>query len=103
MSSMNKKYIITLLVLAGLIASPVFAKKDNHEKLPPGLQKKVERGQSLPPGWQKKLAKGKILDMDIYRQGQIVVPVDNRGLITIRLEGKLVKLYEATREVVEVL
>ena len=100
---MKIKHIITLLVLAGLIAGPVYAKKDKDQQLPPGLQKKVERGQSLPPGWQKKLAKGEVLDKEIYQHGQVVVPVDKRGLITIRIEGKLVKLYEATRGVVDVL
>jgi hypothetical protein len=100
---MKTRNLITLLVLSGLIASPVYAKKDKNNPLPPGLQKKVERGQSLPPGWKKKLAKGRILDNDIYQQGQVVIPVDKNGLITIRLEGKLVRLYEATREVVEVL
>jgi hypothetical protein len=100
---MNIKHIVSLLVLAGLIAGPAYAKKDKDRQLPPGLHKKVERGQSLPPGWQKKIAKGEILDKEIYQQGQVVVPVDKRGLITIRLEGKLVKLYKATREVVEVL
>jgi hypothetical protein len=100
---MAAKHIITLLALMGLIVGPAYAKKDKTSQLPPGLQKKVERGQSLPPGWQKKLAKGEILDKYIYQQGQVVIPVDNNGLITIRLEGKLVRLYEATREVVEVL
>lgn len=100
---MKVKYFMALLVIFGLIASPVYAKKDGSNQLPPGLQKKVNRGQSLPPGWQKKLAKGEILDKYIYQQGQVVVPVDKHGLITIRLEGKLVRLYEATREVVEVM
>ncbi len=100
---MKARHFITLLVLSGLMAGPAYAKKDKGNQLPPGLQKKVERGQSLPPGWQKKLAKGEILDKYIYQQGQVVIPVDTHGLITIRLEGKLVRLYEATREVVEVL
>jgi len=100
---MKTRHFITLLVLTGLMAGPAYAKKDKGNQLPPGLQKKVERGQPLPPGWQKKLAKGEILDKYIYQQGQVVIPVDKHGLITIRLEGKLVRLYEATREVVEVL
>ena len=100
---MDARQLITLLVLSGLMTSPVNAKQDKGKQLPPGLQKKVERGQSLPPGWQKKLSKGEILDKYIYQQGQVVIPVDKHGLITIRLEGKLVRLYEATREVVEVL
>jgi len=95
--------IITLIILSGLIAGPVSAKNDKGKQLPPGLQKKVARGEPLPPGWQKKLAKGEVLDQRVYQQSQIVVPVDSRGLLTIRIDGKLVRLYEATREVVEVL
>ena len=98
-------HIITLTLCLGLIATPVYAKheKNKNKQLPPGLQKKVQKGKPLPPGWQKKLAKGEIMDKYIYQRGEIVVPVDTRGLITIRIEGKLVRLYDATREIVEVL
>ena len=34
---------------------------------------------------------------------EIVVPVDENGLLTVRIGGKLIRLIEATREVVEVL
>jgi hypothetical protein len=99
--------IIIFAVLASFIAAPVYAKKDKDKdkgnQLPPGLQKKAEKGKPLPPGWQKKLAKGEIMDKDVYRQSQIVVPVDSHGLVTVRIEGKLVKLYKATREIVEIL
>lgn len=94
---------IGILLLAGFAAAPVHAKQDKDHQLPPGLQKKAERGQPLPPGWQKKLYKGEIMDKEIYRHSQIVVPLDSKGLLTVRIEGKLVKLYEATREIVEVL
>jgi len=100
---MKVKNIITLIILSGVIVSPVYAKNDNGKQLPPGLQKKVARGEPLPPGWQKKLAKGEVLDSRVYQQSQIVVPVDSRGLLTIRVDGKLIRLFEATREVVEVL
>ncbi len=102
---MKIKHAITFIILIGLMASPVDAEKDKGEKkkLPPGLQMNVERGKPLPPGWQKKIAKGEILDNNIFLQGQIVVPVDSDGLITIQIEGKLVRLYKATREIVEIL
>jgi hypothetical protein len=35
-------------------AAPVHADPPHRGGLPPGLQKKVERGESLPPGWRKK-------------------------------------------------
>ena len=35
-------------------AFAAFAGPPHQGGLPPGLQKKVERGASLPPGWRKK-------------------------------------------------
>ena len=100
---MKIRSIITLLVLAGLMAGPAVAKNDKQKKMPPGLQKKAAKGQPLPPGWQKKLAKGEVMDKRVYQQSQIVVPVDRHGLVTVRIEGKLVRLYQASREIVEIL
>ena len=87
------------------MTGPLYAhgSKDKTKPLPYGLQKKLEKGQALPPGWEKKLVVGNHLEQDIYRQGDIVIPLDSRGLLTIRLEGKLVRLVKATREIVEIL
>ena len=63
----------------------------------------AERGKPLPPGWEMKLKKGAILEPEIYQHSKVVVPVDSKGLLTVSIEGKLVRLYDATREVVEVL
>jgi len=94
---------ITLIVLLSLLTSPAIAKKDKANALPPGLQKNVDQGKPLPPGWQKKLAKGEIMDKEVYQHGRIIVPVDSHGLVTISIEGKLVRLIEDTREIVEIL
>ena len=113
---MNLKNIITVAVVICLSSTPVFAKKEKDKQLPqglqkkldrggslpPGLQKKLDRGGSLPPGWQKKLVKGDVLEQPIYSQSEIVIPVDSEGLLTVRVEGKLVKLIQATREIVEI-
>lgn len=104
---MRLKFSILPLLIACLMAGSgaAFAKNDKagHNKLPPGLQKKVSRGQPLPPGWQKKLAPGKVMDREVYRQSRIVVPVDSKGLLTVSIEGKLVRVYENTREIIEIL
>lgn len=71
--------------------------------LPPGLQKKAERGQPLPPGWQKKLQVGAILDDDIYHYGVVIRPRDRDGYITIRVDNEIIRLVDATREIVEIL
>lgn len=100
-----KKTSIFAIILC-LLATPALAKKekDHHQKsLPPGLAKKVENGGRLPPGWQKKLEVGQPIDIDIYQFKRVVVPLDNKGLITVEIDGKIVRLYEATREIVEIL
>ncbi len=102
---MQLKNLITVLLSIGLLLSPLYAHSNSNKAkpIPPGLQKKLEKGQSLPPGWQKKLIVGERLDRSIYQQGDVVVPLDSKGLLTIRLEGKLVRLVNATREIVEIL
>lgn len=94
-----------LLAALGLLLATgaVAAEKKGDRPLPPGLEKKAARGMPLPPGWQKKLKVGEPLDEAVYRQATVVVPVDRRGFLTIRVEGKLIRLVEATREVVEIL
>jgi hypothetical protein len=101
---MKQKDIIILAVLLSLFTSPAFAKKekDKDKPLPQGLQKKLDRGGTLPPGWQKKLVKGTILEQPVYSHSQVVIPIDSKGLLTVRVEGKLIKLIEATREIVEI-
>ncbi len=97
---MNIKHLIVIVTLAGLVTAPALAKKYKH--LPPGLQKKLDRGQSLPPGWQKKVARGEVLDINIYRRGQVFIPVDSHGIITIVVDNKLIRLIRATREILDV-
>ncbi|NVJ62061.1 MAG: hypothetical protein HWE27_16845 [Gammaproteobacteria bacterium] len=90
-----------------LVSAPVSAKNDKekgkNKQLPPGLQKNVERGKPLPPGWQKKLARGDILDRDIYDRGRVVVPLGNDGIISIEVDGTILKLYKNTREIIDII
>ena len=96
--------LVTLAVLISIFTNPVLAKKekDKNKQLPQGLQMKLDRGGSLPPGWQKKLVRGEILEESIYHQGEVIIPVDSAGLLTVRVEGKLIKLLAATREIIEI-
>ena len=95
--------IIITYLASSLITGTALAKNDKDKQLPPGLQKKVASGKALPPGWQKKLAKGKKMDAEVYEQGKIVVPINSHGEITLRVDDKVVRLYKATREIIEVL
>ena len=101
---MNKvKTLLALVVVSLSFGGAAYAKNDKEKKLPPGLQKKVESGKSLPPGWQKKLAVGEKLDKEVYEHGKVVTKDIDNGLITIKVEGKIVKVVEKTREIVDIL
>ena len=101
---MKIRSLIVAFMALWLLVSPAQAKKKNkHKQLPPGLAKNVERGKPLPPGWQKKLAKGKVMDHDIYERGSIVVPIDPLGIVTIRIEGKVFRVMEKSREIVDII
>ena len=91
--------MVVALALAAVAAAPVAAKNDASKRLPPGLQKKGE----LPPGWQKKLARGRILDEEVYRYGVVSRPEDSQGVITIKVEGKIIRVLRATREILDVI
>jgi len=102
----NKIITVASAVAIALSCSGLAHAKNDKEKnknLPYGLQKKVQSGKSLPPGWQKKLSVGNKLDDDVYEQGKIVVKDSDKGLITVTVEGKLIKVIENTREIVEIL
>jgi hypothetical protein len=96
-----KKFFL-LLLAACLVQGAAFAKNEDTKSLPQGLQKKLDRGATLPPGWERKLVRGAVMEESIFRESEIVIPVDRDGLLTVRIEGKLIKLVEATREILEV-
>lgn len=79
------------------------------KSLPPGLQKKVERGGELPPGWQKKVVRGEVLDAQVYGHSRPLppdlmkrLPPQPGGTIVITVEGKVVRLLEATLTILDV-
>ena len=84
-------------------------KSASGKTLPPGVTKKAARGDKLPPGWQKKIARGEVLPPAVYAQVQplpeVVIrklPPPPAGTMLVTLDGKLVRLVEATRTIVDV-
>ena len=78
------------------------------QRLPPGLEKNLQRGKPLPPGWQKKVVPGRSLDYRIYRQGTpLPATLLNRlanipsGFETIRVAGHIIRLHAATRKIID--
>ncbi len=88
----------------------IFALANGKTKqLPPGLAKKVARGKRLPPGWQKKLIAGRALPDNIYPYAFRLpdhilyqLPRQPEGTVLVALEGKVVRLYEATKTIIDV-
>ena len=88
----------------------VQSKKSGPDKARPSeLAKKVARGEKLPPGWQKKIARGEVLPQTVYAQAQPLpevvmrkLPPPPAGTILVTLDGKVVRLLEGTRTIVDV-
>ncbi len=86
---------------------PAPAKK--QKKIPRGLQKKVARGGALPPGWQKKVARGEVIDPVVYEHSRPLppdlvrmLPPQPQGTVIVTVEGKAVRLLEATKTILDV-
>ncbi len=84
-------------------------KSTPNKTLPPGVAKKGAPTTKLPPGWQKKITRGEVLPQTVYAQAQplpeVVIrtlPPPPAGTILVTLDGKLVRLVEATRTIVDV-
>ena len=85
-------------------------KKSAPDKaLPPGLAKQAAPSAKLPPGWQKKIARGEVLPPAVYAQAQplpeVVIrklPPPPAGTILVTIDGKLVRLLEATHTILDV-
>ena len=100
---MLKPLSFSLLALTLIAAAPLTHAWKYKDELPPGLQKKMERGNELPPGWQKEWHKGDRLDDDLFTRGTIVVPVGKNGTITVDIEGVLMHLNHRTHEIIDIL
>lgn len=85
-------------------------KKGKKKKgLPPGLKKKAAKGKDLPPGWEKKIARGEVLDLEVYKRaepipGELIkiLPPLQKGTILIKVEGKIIRLMQATKTILDV-
>ena len=96
------RYMIGVgLVFLSFATGSVFADKPHGKQLPPGLQKKVEKGGELPPGWRKKLARGQTLDRSIYDYG-VVRPVDDY-YEQVYVEDKIITVIRNTLEIIDIL
>lgn len=93
--------VTALLLSLGPVS--VLAGADHGGGLPPGLQKKVERGEPLPPGWQRRLGieRGDHLPDYLYRDGRIV-DIDGRRQ-RVEVEDRVYTIIRDTREILDIL
>ena len=68
----------------------------------------MARGGSLPPGWQKKVTRGEVMDYEVYNNA-ITLPEEllirlstiPKGTVLLQVGNKIVKVIEASREIVD--
>ncbi len=70
----------------------------------------MARGKGLPPGWQKKVTIGQIMPPEVWEVAcplpkdlVIKLPPAPAGTITVAVEGKVVRLLEKTKEILDIL
>lgn len=121
-----RNFVAVMIVGLALAAAPVQAKKpgaDNDDEafgkqeqgmgkqksLPPGLQKKLDRGGELPPGWQKKLERGQVLDVEVEKQAKPVtrtifgrLPKGAEDTEDLQVEDRVVRVLKDSRRIVDV-
>lgn len=100
---MKLRSLIVLLGGLTFSAVPMHSLAEPPGGLPPGLEKKAQQGKPLPPGWQKKLVRGHHLNDHIYQHAVIIHPADRSGIVTVRIEDRVLRLILATREIVDIL
>ena len=89
---------------AGKLRSYYRSNPESRKQLPPGLAKK----DKLPPGWQKKLAVGERVPDDVWAH-RVPVPREitlgdtPAGTINVRINDRIVRVAERTREVLDIL
>ncbi len=94
----------TLVIISALLYNAsALAKHGNQGDLPPGLQKKVAQGKPLPPGWQRKLAVGDTMQQETYRHGEVIHRDTRLGRVDIRIDGRVYRVLENTREILEII
>ncbi|CAA6696882.1 MULTISPECIES: hypothetical protein [unclassified Lentimonas] len=84
--------------------------KKSKKKLPPGLQKKVDRGGELPPGWKKKLEVGTVLDPAVD-EAAVSLPEEILSRLPdipedteiVQVGNEIIRVIESTREIVDIL
>lgn len=89
---------------------PALAAEPARGGLPPGLQRRLDRGGSLPPGWQRKMEPGSTMHSEQLRYTRRVnkdllgeLPPQPEGSVLIEAEEQVVRVLEATGEILDVL
>jgi len=103
--STYERHVIREYCRAEAVTSP---RGRTAHKLPPGIAKRIARAD-LPQNWQKKVCTGQVLPEPVLQECEplpreilVRLPKPPIGTITVAVEGKVVRLMEATREIMDV-
>lgn len=115
---LSKKILGAFLVLGLIFSTQALAKQDKENKvkkeknekkekqIPYGLQKKLNNGGTLPPGWQKKVQKGEVADSIILENGKILnskvyESIENTDVY--KVQERVFRVARDTKEILEIL
>lgn len=98
-----KLLLKSVVIVSAILPAAVMAQPPQSNGLPPGLEKKVERGEPLPPGWEKKLdyRRGDYFDRDLLHYGRVYDIDGHRQRVEI--EDQVYTIIKDTREIVDIL
>ena len=77
--------------------------KREKERAKEEYKREKERAKKKYKKDRKKYKKGDRLDDDTYDRGVVIKPVDEDGIIVIKVDDRLIRLIKATKEIVDVL
>ncbi|WP_218352647.1 hypothetical protein [Alteromonas lipotrueiana] len=99
---MNFCKIAFSTVLLSCFASAAFAADRGHYN-PQNLNDIDVSYSELSEDLESKLNKGSVLDYDLFQKGRVVYRDVTQGMVALRLENKVVRMIEDTREIVDIL
>ncbi|QPG06491.1 hypothetical protein IT774_04775 [Salinimonas marina] len=96
-----RKFASSIALLCCLIPAAFAADRGYYN--PQDIDEIEVTESERPANWAASLNKGTVLDYELFQQGQVVYRDVTQGMVALRLNDKVIRVVEDTREIVDVL